>query len=538
MAGIQGRPTSKRLEGSTSDLRSDLNFVTVMPIGSNRNAIDTIPTGYFYVQDSQNAESGSTNEILKLTGHTAKRGDIVRIETSANGIEEYEVAIDSVIDANNVRLACVLSASLAAGDDVSILRPTIQRFGPDGATVVSVTPSPISFMLDGVATEVNEDTAVPGNTVPLPVKIVAADGTNVNITAGDINIQLSHTGGSFDSTRIGDGTNLVGVLASNEMMVNDADANVSLLEIVDQTTDLNTKSAAANLILGDVLTAQGLTSTNIGATNESAAATDTSTSGLNGLLKRQLQGMTTLLAKDFATQTTLASVESKFPSTLGQKARAASFAVTLSTEDALDVSNAATALQLIDNVVSTAGSASPTQGLMAAGHDGTNARRLLTDATGQLSVVVSSSGLPSGAATQTTLASVLTGIGAPADAAVTNSAADASVIAALKGLLSRATPYVFLGTTTQEVGTTIETMALGGGVYTTAKQMIIFNNSDARSAKAARIRFGEDSETVTWSGTPNGAILGPGSSTAPCPAGALALISEEDEANITVAWFG
>jgi len=231
MPGIQGRPTTKKLQGTTSDLRNDMNYVTVMPIGSNRNAIDTIPTGFFYVQETVNAEAGSTDEILKLTAHGAKRGDMVRIENSVNGIEEYEIAIDSVIDADNVRLACVLSASLAAGDDVSILRPTIQRFGADGATVVSVAPSPISFIKDGVTTEVEEDTVTPANTVPLPVKILAADGTNISITAGDINIQTSHTGGSFDSMRIGDGTNLVGVLASNEMMVNDADANVSLLEV-------------------------------------------------------------------------------------------------------------------------------------------------------------------------------------------------------------------------------------------------------------------------------------------------------------------
>jgi hypothetical protein len=41
---------------------------------------------------------------------------------------------------------------------------------------------------------------------------------------------------------------------------------------------------------------QGTLNTNIGATNESAAATDTSTSGINGLLKRMLQRITTLIA--------------------------------------------------------------------------------------------------------------------------------------------------------------------------------------------------------------------------------------------------
>jgi hypothetical protein len=63
------------------------------------------------------------------------------------------------------------------------------------------------------------------------------------------------------------------------------------------------------------LTTHGL----IGAVNETAPASDTASSGLNGRLQRIAQRITSLMAL--------------LPGSLGQKARAASLAVTLSTED-------------------------------------------------------------------------------------------------------------------------------------------------------------------------------------------------------------
>lgn len=58
-----------------------------------------------------------------------------------------------------------------------------------------------------------------------------------------------------------------------------------------------------------------------------------------------------------------------------------------------------TSLQLLDDAVSTTGSAVPAKGFQATGTDGTNARALKTDANGELQIDVLSSALPSGAAT-------------------------------------------------------------------------------------------------------------------------------------------
>lgn len=69
-----------------------------------------------------------------------------------------------------------------------------------------------------------------------------------------------------------------------------------------------------------------------------------------------------------------------------------------------------TALQLLDDAVSTTGSAVPAKGYQVTGTDGTNARALKTDSSGELQIDVLSSALPSGAATETTLDAVKTSV--------------------------------------------------------------------------------------------------------------------------------
>ncbi len=65
-----------------------------------------------------------------------------------------------------------------------------------------------------------------------------------------------------------------------------------------------------------------------------------------------------------------------------------------------------TSLQLLDDAVATSGSAITAKGFAVSGTDGTNARVLKVDSSGELQIDVLSSALPSGAATQATLASI------------------------------------------------------------------------------------------------------------------------------------
>ncbi len=67
----------------------------------------------------------------------------------------------------------------------------------------------IKYLEGGTSTSV-------ADTAPLPVKISSATG-DINVTAGDLHVQLEHIGANFDSIRIGDGTNLLHINADGSV---------------------------------------------------------------------------------------------------------------------------------------------------------------------------------------------------------------------------------------------------------------------------------------------------------------------------------
>ena len=56
---------------------------------------------------------------------------------------------------------------------------------------------------------------------PVPVNLVQASGTAINITAGDINVGLTDTGVNYDSVRIGDGTDLLAINVDGSINTNE-----------------------------------------------------------------------------------------------------------------------------------------------------------------------------------------------------------------------------------------------------------------------------------------------------------------------------
>jgi hypothetical protein len=85
---------------------------------------------------------------------------------------------------------------------------------------IDTDPGPIQYVLDGSPVTVLEDTVTPANNRPLPVKLTSVTG-DINITAGDLNVQLEHTGANPDSVQIGDGTEIVSITPNNDMQVAD-----------------------------------------------------------------------------------------------------------------------------------------------------------------------------------------------------------------------------------------------------------------------------------------------------------------------------
>ena len=211
---------------------------TVQKVGPSRAAIDVIGRGYYLVNPVPATpyvvEIGSSDEVIVLTAHPVKPGDLIRLKTTANNINEFEIIVHEVLSANSFKLAGYLSASLTAGDTFDILRPITERFDSTGATLATVDSPPVSYnrKAAGVTaqTSVFEDLDSPANSRALPVVIHSIDGAPITVNAGDLNVSVSHVN---DSVAIGDGTNLVGVTGSNELKVYDD-------KVFDELVTLNT----------------------------------------------------------------------------------------------------------------------------------------------------------------------------------------------------------------------------------------------------------------------------------------------------------
>jgi hypothetical protein len=381
VAGLHVRPTTGRLEdniNNAKDLRGE-QFVTGQHIGSGRRALDTIAMGVYLVADLV-VEAGSNNNLVNITAHSAKKGDVFRINTSANGIEEFEVTVDEIVSPNSFRLGAVLSAALSVGDTVSVLRPITPRMSASGTTLATLSASPTQFKRNGVSVDVTEDTVTPANNLPLPVKLVDLGG-DLTITAQNLNVQLSDTGANPDVVRIGNGTNQLGINASNEALTHDANALTALNSLITLIT-----------------------------------ATNGYVDGLEGLA-------TTLNGKDFATQTTLASVLAGMSTAAKQDlAKAVLDTIATNTGNGATSAKQDVSKAVLDNILAAI---TATNGYV----DGLEG--LATTLNGK------------DFATQTTLAaqkvvidSLLAAHGVIGDAAVTNPASNATSIAALKGILS------------------------------------------------------------------------------------------------------
>lgn len=240
MTSPKGFPVEGRREDLTNEnINLKPKFTTVTPMGQNRRALDVNMGGYYEVAAASVVEVGSTSSRIVITGHGAKKGDLIRILTSSNGIEEQEMFIEEVIDANTFDLAGDCSAEFAAGDTIDIYRFVTQKLTSDGSSTATLTSPPIQINVTSgattTATTVLDDQDTPANTVPIPVRLHGVNGT-INVTSDDLNVQLSHSAASPDSVQIGDGTEIMLVNAAGEATVRDGDA-IGQLTTVNSNLD-------------------------------------------------------------------------------------------------------------------------------------------------------------------------------------------------------------------------------------------------------------------------------------------------------------
>lgn len=369
-------------------INSDGNFVTVGSAGKDKFGMDVLPKSAYSLRaipDSitavvYNEETGIYT--ITIPSHAAKKHMFVRFATGANaGIETPIFGVPSV---NTIQIYGGKGANshldaVIIGDTVKILSYITPATDADGN--VNFSPGPTQFVQDGIATQVIEDTATPANNkglpsqlmiykegvqVPvadhadpaqvsaIPVKIMDAGGTTINITAGDINIQSTDMGVNFDSSRIGDGSgNYVGVNADSEMLVKDADVLTEVAAI-----NLKTPALVAGKVPVDTGLVQGLTDAQLrnspvpisgtvttgGLTDTQLRASPISVSG--PLTDTQLRATPVPISGALTdAQLRAAAVDvasTQLPATLGQKTAANSVSVVLASGTGLTVTNGAT----------------------------------------------------------------------------------------------------------------------------------------------------------------------------------------------------
>lgn len=181
---IKGFSTQKKLDtelvGYNDAQSKDSNqFITAQKTSSDKVLLDSTTNVIFRLHPAvKTVEANSDKRIIKITGHGAKAGDVLRFETASQN-PFFEAGILSVPDANTIILVAELTNTPSIGDEFYLLRYGTLRTDETGGLVVSVAPAPISFVLNGVDTEVEEDTGTPANSIPLPVKVLDASGVIV-----------------------------------------------------------------------------------------------------------------------------------------------------------------------------------------------------------------------------------------------------------------------------------------------------------------------------------------------------------------------
>lgn len=371
---------------------------------------------------------------------------------------------------------------------------------PTNVSDVNGLPSLAMIYKDGVQTPISDDTD-PNDVVAMPVKIMGVDGTNINITAGDINIQSTSEGANFDSIRIGDGS---GVYLKIE-------ADGSINAIVDQSV--------AEGKLDNIKTVLDLI-------NGKDFATETKLEAVR-LLLASLDG------KDFATETTLSSVNTKLDSLATATGQAAIVAAIQNivfdktglatsakqdtellklTEMDLELENQTTALGDIDTKLGTANTK-------------------LTEMDNAIDAM--SSKLPASLGAKTGANSL--SIVPASDAGMATSALQTTGNNTLSIILSGVSELVAqAGAALMEVST--ETVLTSAPTTFTppsgAKRMAIINNAGA-NADSIRWVAGAQTPTANF-----GALLVPSAQSPLYPAGEIKVIARESNADVSVAWFG
>lgn len=172
-------------------------------------------------------------EIAFVDPHYAMKGDVFRMKATQDDLFNWEFEIVSIVDANTIRVLPISDVKPSPFDNGIIKRWVTANADAEGNPISS--SSPIKFVLDGVDTEVLEDTVIPANNRPLPVKLTGFTG-DITVTANQLDVS---TTAADDSMALGDpisgdlvnaGFNNDGTTVALKVKDDDLNATTTLIE--------------------------------------------------------------------------------------------------------------------------------------------------------------------------------------------------------------------------------------------------------------------------------------------------------------------
>lgn len=316
-------------------------YVTMQPAGEGRTGLDMLPKAVYEKLASLVPEAGSTTQTIILAGNTAQEGDLIRF--TAGPLLGKEVTVLSS-DGTTIELSHIFDSAVTPADVFSLHGYLTLTVAADGSLTTTAGPIQIMKGDNGVFTaqQIVKDDSDSNNTIAMPVEIVGADGVEINITAGDINVQTSHTGANPDSMRIGDGVTEWGIeVATKKGLVKDALVEAAVAAVgVRLPATIGIQADAGSLSVTQSTedrAATVLRDADIGLIETATTASAASLVSVDGKLPLTL-GSKADVASLAVTQSTedkaiQAGISAKLPATLGRKAEASSLTVTQSTED-------------------------------------------------------------------------------------------------------------------------------------------------------------------------------------------------------------
>jgi hypothetical protein len=178
MSAPKGYPNQEKNFDYTSE------FSTVEPIRDKQHGLSVLAHQFMKSIGSDAAESGSSTKIVKATGHSARRGDVISFTSGALIDFEFKVwkgKEDSDYQ-NQILIAEEMPGTPSAGNTFDILRHKYPKVSDLGAASVVLTPPDIVDFLDDVVLDSSTDSIPASGDTPLTVVTsLAASASKIRV---------------------------------------------------------------------------------------------------------------------------------------------------------------------------------------------------------------------------------------------------------------------------------------------------------------------------------------------------------------------